>query len=134
MANDANVELTNLGNAPPNPDPGHVTQPPSRVSTGLVQDRSNDPEGNAGLSSTQGRSESYESILSIIARIFRGQKPSLNPDAFEVYLRGEGKARMMADVYRLISSEPAASLQSVFSFMTLSLADGKSSYPPESTL
>jgi hypothetical protein len=131
MANDANVELANLGTAPANP--GHVTQPPSRVSTGLVQDRPNDPEGNAGLPSTQGRSESYESyesyesILSIIARIFRARKPSLNPDAFEIYLRGEGKAKMVADVYRLISGELAESLQSVFGFMTLSLADGKSS-------
>jgi hypothetical protein len=125
MANDANVELTNFGTAPANP--GHVTQPPSRVSTGLVQDRSNDPEGNAGLPSTQGQSESHESILSIIARIFRAQKSSLNPDAFEIYLRGKGKARMMADVYRLISGELAESLQSVFGFMTLSLADGKSS-------
>jgi hypothetical protein len=125
MANNANVELTNLGTAPANPD--YVTQPPSRVSTGLVQDRSNDPEGNAGLPSTQGRSESHESILSIIARIFRAQKPSLNPDAFEIYLRGKGKARMMADVYRLISGELAEPLQSVFGFMTLSLADGKSS-------
>ena len=125
MANDANVELANLRTAPTNP--GHVTQPSSRVSTGLVQDRPNDPEGNAGLPSTQGRSESYESILSIIARIFRARKPSLNPDAFEIYLRGEGKAKMVADAYRLISGELAESLQSVFGFMTLSLADGKSS-------
>ena len=37
---------------------------------------------------------------------------------------------MMADVYRLISQEPAESLQSIFGFITLGFADGNPSSPP----